>query len=75
MFDFWTGGDEVPVLPWEVRHKVAIGVAEALNYLQDGCPRPVIHRDVKASNILLTGDFKPQVRSVADPSITFPCRS
>ncbi|KAH9574755.1 hypothetical protein CY35_01G076200 [Sphagnum magellanicum] len=59
--DHLHGGDEVPVLPWEVRHKVAIGVAEALNYLQDGCPRPVIHRDVKASNILLTGDFKPQL--------------
>ncbi|KAH8974056.1 hypothetical protein BDL97_01G082000 [Sphagnum fallax] len=59
--DHLHGGDEVPVLPWEIRHKVAVGVAEALNYLQDGCPRPVIHRDVKASNILLTGDFKPQL--------------
>ncbi|CAK9190169.1 unnamed protein product [Sphagnum troendelagicum] len=59
--DHLHGGDEVPVLPWEIRHKVAVGVAEALNYLQDGCPRPVIHRDVKASNILLTGDFEPQL--------------
>ncbi|CAK9857747.1 unnamed protein product [Sphagnum jensenii] len=59
--DHLHGGDEVPVLPSEIRHKVAVGVAEALNYLQDGCPRPVIHRDVKASNILLTGDFEPQL--------------
>lgn len=43
---------------------MAIRVAEALNYLHNDCPQPVIHRDVKSSNILLTNDFQPQVLPV-----------
>ncbi|KAF6170724.1 hypothetical protein GIB67_015676 [Kingdonia uniflora] len=48
-------------LSWEVRFKVAVGVAEAINYLHKESPRPVIHRDVKSSNILLSDDFEPQL--------------
>jgi serine/threonine protein kinase len=51
------------LLGWEVRYKVAIGVCKALEYLHDEIPRPVIHMDVKASNILLSCDFQPQVPS------------
>ncbi|CAM8972219.1 unnamed protein product [Rhodiola kirilowii] len=50
-----------PRLPWETRFKIALAVAEALTYLHDECPRPVIHRDVKSSNILLSDDFQPQL--------------
>lgn len=49
------------VLPWEVRFNVAVGIAESLNYLHNECSPPVIHRDVKSSNILLTKEFVPQV--------------
>lgn len=46
---------------WNERYKVAVGVAEALDYLHSGSAQPVIHRDVKSSNILLSDDFEPQV--------------
>ncbi|CAN4112562.1 unnamed protein product [Withania somnifera] len=49
------------VLRWERRFRIAVGIAEALNYLHNECPRPVIHRDIKSSNILLSDDFEPQL--------------
>ncbi|KAF8404048.1 hypothetical protein HHK36_008925 [Tetracentron sinense] len=46
---------------WGERYKVAVGVAEALDYLHTGNAQSVIHRDVKSSNILLSDDFEPQL--------------
>ncbi|KAJ4895020.1 Protein kinase protein with adenine nucleotide alpha hydrolases-like domain [Raphanus sativus] len=46
---------------WSERFKVAVGVAEALDYLHNSASQPVIHRDVKSSNILLSNDFEPQL--------------
>ncbi|XP_068640782.1 protein kinase STUNTED-like [Aristolochia californica] len=50
---------EKSVLPWDVRFKVAVGISKALSYLHGGCSRPVIHRDVKSSNILFSDNFEP----------------
>ncbi|KAH8966450.1 hypothetical protein BDL97_03G025700 [Sphagnum fallax] len=50
-----------PPLEWAIRYKVAIGVARGLHYLHEVCQRRIIHRDVKASNILLGPDFEPQI--------------
>ncbi|KAL8141255.1 hypothetical protein V2J09_007276 [Rumex salicifolius] len=46
---------------WNERYKVAVGVAKALNYLHKCNGQPVIHRDVKSSNILLSDNFEPQL--------------
>lgn len=56
-------GEEKPksVLPWEVRFNIAVRIAEALNYLHNDCPTPIIHRDVKSSNILLNDRFEAQL--------------
>ncbi|CAK9315675.1 unnamed protein product [Citrullus colocynthis] len=46
---------------WQIRYEVAVGAARGLEYLHHGCDRPVIHRDVKSSNILLDSDWKPRI--------------
>ncbi|XP_002533520.2 receptor-like cytosolic serine/threonine-protein kinase RBK1 isoform X2 [Ricinus communis] len=48
-------------LEWEKRIKVAVGIAEGLRYLHHDCHRRIIHRDIKASNILLTEDYEAQI--------------
>ncbi|XP_027357084.1 serine/threonine-protein kinase CDG1-like [Abrus precatorius] len=48
-------------LSWEVRFNVAVGIAEALNFLHNETSKPIIHRDVKSSNILLSYGFEPQL--------------
>ncbi|XP_047256572.1 receptor-like cytosolic serine/threonine-protein kinase RBK1 [Capsicum annuum] len=53
------GGEEC--LEWNIRYKVAVGVAEGLCYLHYDCQRRIIHRDITASNILLTEDYEPQI--------------
>ena len=61
LFSIKTGKKKDTVFGWSERYKVAVGVAEALVYLHSKCDQPVIHRDVKSSNILLSDDFEPQV--------------
>ncbi|KAL6538385.1 Calcium/calmodulin-regulated receptor-like kinase 1 [Orobanche gracilis] len=45
--------DKLAPLKWELRVQIALDVARGLEYLHDGAVPPVIHRDIKASNILL----------------------
>ena len=48
-------------LPWPKRLDMIYGIARGLLYLhRDSCLR-VIHRDLKASNILLDGDMNPKI--------------
>ncbi|XP_008457694.1 protein kinase STUNTED [Cucumis melo] len=71
VYDFFSKGSleanlygrnkEKNILSWEVRFRLAIGIAEGLNYLHDECPRPVVHRDVKTSNILLSDELEPKL--------------
>lgn len=44
-----------------MRYKIAVGIARGLHYLHKCCKRRIIHRDIKASNVLLGPDFEPQV--------------
>ncbi|ERM99326.1 hypothetical protein AMTRI_Chr08g205840 [Amborella trichopoda] len=48
-------------LPWAHRRKILVGVASALSYLHEECENQVIHRDVKASNIMLDEGFNAKL--------------
>jgi len=46
---------------WRVRVKIAIGVAHGIAFLHEEIRPPIIHRDIKASNILLDKDLTPKI--------------
>jgi Leucine-rich repeat (LRR) protein len=48
-------------LDWPTRLIVAVGVAQGLCYMHHDCSPPIIHRDVKTSNILLDSEFRAKV--------------
>ncbi|CAN1761561.1 PTI1-like tyrosine-protein kinase At3g15890 [Linum perenne] len=49
------------LLDWKKRMNIAIGSAEGIVYLHHHATPHIIHRDVKASNVLLDSNFQAQV--------------
>ncbi|KAK6945384.1 Legume lectin domain [Dillenia turbinata] len=49
------------VLSWDTRHRIICGVAQALDYLHFGCEKRVLHRDIKASNIMLDSGYNARL--------------
>ncbi|ESW33066.1 hypothetical protein PHAVU_001G040400 [Phaseolus vulgaris] len=48
-------------LTWDVRYKIALGVARALRYLHEDAEQCVVHRDIKSGNVLLDTDFNTKI--------------
>ncbi|XP_028089490.1 BRASSINOSTEROID INSENSITIVE 1-associated receptor kinase 1-like isoform X3 [Camellia sinensis] len=53
--------DSQSPLDWPKRKRIALGSARGLAYLHDHCDPKIIHRDVKAANILLDEEFEAVV--------------
>lgn len=54
-------GASQPKLDWAKRKHIALGSARGLAYLHDHCEPKIIHRDIKAANILLDDAFEAVV--------------
>ncbi|KAH9530404.1 hypothetical protein CY35_U001000 [Sphagnum magellanicum] len=61
-FLFDTKGEYLSqVMNWPTRMKICLGVAQGLYYLHVSSQTRIIHRDIKASNILLDKDLNPKI--------------
>ncbi|KAK7383344.1 hypothetical protein VNO78_29021 [Psophocarpus tetragonolobus] len=68
VFDYMPNGSldthlfgEKKTLTWDVRYKVALGVALAVRYLHEDAEQSVLHRDIKSANVLLDTDFSTKL--------------
>jgi interleukin-1 receptor-associated kinase 1 len=48
-------------LTWDLRYNILIGVSSALTYLHEDWEQCVVHRDVKASNVMLDEELNPRL--------------
>jgi serine/threonine protein kinase len=48
-------------LNWEKRYEIIVGTAEGLVYLHENSKIRIIHRDIKASNILLDSRLRAKI--------------
>ncbi|RCV16865.1 hypothetical protein SETIT_3G172800v2 [Setaria italica] len=48
-------------LTWRQRLRISLDSAQGLEYLHKGCNPPLIHRDVKATNILLNAKLEAKI--------------
>uniref|UniRef100_A0A3N7G976 non-specific serine/threonine protein kinase n=1 Tax=Populus trichocarpa TaxID=3694 RepID=A0A3N7G976_POPTR len=49
------------MLNWRERLQIAVDAANGLEYLHNGCRPPIVHRDLKSSNILLTENLQAKI--------------
>ncbi|KAL1566553.1 Proline-rich receptor-like protein kinase perk5 [Salvia divinorum] len=59
--EFHLHGKGEPVLDWATRLRIAVGMAKGLAYLHEDCAPRIIHRDIKAANILIDNNYEAMV--------------
>ncbi|KAL1196900.1 putative L-type lectin-domain containing receptor kinase S.5 [Cardamine amara subsp. amara] len=48
-------------LTWETRKNIIKGLSQALEYLHNGCEKRILHRDIKASNVMLDLEYNAKL--------------
>ncbi|KAF5453076.1 hypothetical protein F2P56_028015 [Juglans regia] len=69
IFEYMANGDleahlsdgNAKTLTWEDRLRIATEAAQGLEYLHCGCKPPIVHRDVKTTNILLNENMQAKL--------------
>ncbi|PON54671.1 Mitogen-activated protein kinase kinase kinase [Parasponia andersonii] len=57
---FGSHGDKLK-FDWPTRQKICVGIAKGLAFLHEESPLKIVHRDIKANNILLDRDLTPKI--------------
>ncbi|XP_058068614.1 U-box domain-containing protein 52-like [Magnolia sinica] len=53
-----------PVIPWQLRFRIAAEIGTALLFLHQTKPEPLVHRDLKPANILLDRNYVSKISDV-----------
>ncbi|KAG6685399.1 hypothetical protein I3842_12G110100 [Carya illinoinensis] len=48
-------------LDWPTRHKICVGIARGLAFLHEESRMKIVHRDIKATNVLLDKNLNPKI--------------
>ncbi|KAK8469449.1 hypothetical protein PHAVU_005G078100 [Phaseolus vulgaris] len=54
-------GESCLQLDWPTRYKICVGIARGLAFLHEESRLKVVHRDIKATNVLLDKDLNPKI--------------
>ncbi|XP_071698338.1 proline-rich receptor-like protein kinase PERK15 [Rutidosis leptorrhynchoides] len=68
--EFHLHGKNRPVMEFATRMRIALGSAKGLAYLHEDCHPKIIHRDIKAANILIDMNFEAKVADFGLAKIT-----